>query len=394
MLARSSGAGGGTIVVDIAGVHSASGVLGDAGHAFSLLASRVRGHALPEMPPGVAEHVASALAEVAAELAGFPQPFVDTAKELRVRAFWAQIADKLIAGQDLEGAELTEFKAAYASGLLTRYAGPGLADLARDYAEEVHEDENPGGLSGFLNDVGDFFEGAWDAISEPAVMLYHLTPLNDDWTDHWENLGHGLAYGVTHPLEFGKAMLNLEALEERGLSYWLGNLAPAAAATILSGGAAAGVRGAQGATALQRATTGARSLERTLDALPPAKPGTRVWRFHGSNEEAYGLRLVEGKVGPDGVSSVPSGSGPWGHSWTHVDPRDLDNPRAALGLPTGPDGNPARFLSEGVLRNTDGIRVRRALELDGQPGGWPEILVPDPESQIDLIGVEGMNPQP
>ncbi len=134
---------------------------------------------------------------------------------------------------------MTEFKAAYASGLLTRYAGPGLADLARDYAEEVHEDENPGGLSGFLNDVGDFFEGAWDAIEEPAVMLYHLTPLNDDWTDRWSDLGHGLAYGVTHPLEFGKAILNLDALHERGLSYWLGNLAPAAAATLLSGGAAA-----------------------------------------------------------------------------------------------------------------------------------------------------------
>jgi hypothetical protein len=394
MLARSSGGGAGTIVVDIGGVRQASGVFGNVGQAFSALASRVGGHALPEMPPGVEGHVAAELADVSSALGEFPQPFVDIAKELRVRAFWAQIADKLVAGVDLEGAELTEFKAAYASGLLTRYADPGLADLARDYAEEVHERENPGGLAGFFDDVGDFFEGAWDAIKDPAVMLYHLTPFSEDWTDRWGDLGQGLAYGATHPLEFGKAVLNLDALEERGLAYWLGNLAPAAAATVLSGGAAAAVRGAQGTTALQRAASGARSLERAMDALPPVDEGVRVWRYHGWNEDAHGLRLVEGKTGADGVSSVPSGSGPWGHSWTHVDPRSLDNPRAALGLPTGPDGNPARFLSEGVLRNTEGIRARRALELDGQPGGWPEILVPDPESQIDLIRVEGVNPQP
>jgi hypothetical protein len=322
MLARSSGAGGGTIVVDISGVRRASAVLADVGHAFSALGSRVGGHALPEMPPGVAEHVAAELADVASELAAFPQPFVDVAKELRVRAFWAQIADKLIAGVDLEGAELTEFKAAYASGLLTRYAGPGLADLARDYAEEVHEQENPGGLAGFLNDVGDFFEGAWDAIKDPAVMLYHLTPFNEDWTDRWGDLGHGLAYGVTHPLEFGRAVLNLDALEERGLAYWLGNLAPAAAATVLSGGAAAGLRGTQGTVALTRGMTGAGRLVRGARDLsrldvPSGRPG-RVDYARGFSDD---LDNFEG-----------------GKAWLHEGPLDrelrlvqypVDSPRAS-----------------------------------------------------------------
>jgi hypothetical protein len=276
VLVRDSGSGGsaGTIVVDIAGVRRASSVLADVGHAFALLASRVGGHALPEMPPGIAGEVSSALADASSELRGLPQQFVDVAQELRVRAFWAQIADKLIAGYDLEGAELTEFKAAYASGLLTRFADPGLADLARDYAKEVHDREDPGGLSGFFHDVGDFFTGAWDAIKDPAVMLYHLTPFSDDWTGHWGELGSGLAHGVTHPLDFGKAMINLDALHERGFGYWLGNLAPAAAATVLSGGAAAGVRGAEGAAALDRAAVGARSLERAMDAVSEgSKPG-------------------------------------------------------------------------------------------------------------------------
>lgn len=357
MLARSSGSGSGTIVIDIAGVRSASGVLADAGHAFSLLATRLRGHALPEMPPGVSERVTAELAEIASELAGFPQPFVDTAKELRVRAFWAQIADKLIAGDDLEGAELTEFKAAYASGLLTRYAGPGLADLARSYAEDVHERENPGGLAGFLDDVGDFFEGAWDAIREPAVMLYHLTPLNDDWTDHWENLGDGLAYGVTHPLEFGKAMLNLEALEERGLSYWLGNLAPAAAATILSGGAAAAVRGAGGAATLSRTARGVAAAERAAGAARLVTGARDLSKLEVSAGRAG--RLDYASHFADDLANFEGGK-----AWLHEGPLDRD-----LTLVQYPVGDGTRATAkwwtstdEGNLAQTmDDVHRRLAL---------------------------------
>ena len=357
MLARSSGGSVGTIVVDIAGVRSASGVLGDAGQAFSQLASRVRGHALPEMPPGVAEHVAAALAEVASELAGFPQPFVDTAKELRVRAFWAQIADKLIAGQDLEGAELTEFKAAYASGLLTRYAGAGLADLARDYAQEVHDEENPGGIAGFFDDVGDFFEGAWDAIKEPAVMLYHLTPLSEDWTDSWGDLGHGLAYGVTHPLEFGKAILNLDALDERGLAYWLGNLAPAAAATILSGGGAAALRGARGASALSRSTQGAVAAERAAGAARLVTGARDLAKLEVSAGRAGRINYAERFA--DDLKNFEGGK-----AWLHEGPldRDLTLVQYPVGDGAGATAKWWTSTDEGNLAQTmDDVHRRLAL---------------------------------
>lgn len=407
---ESSGGYSGTIVIDIEGVEKAAAVIADDAHAIAELSTRVAGHALPSMPPEVAGRVSSELTDVAAVLRSAPQTLLDAAQEYRTRAFWGRIADKLAAGTDLSGAELEEFKAAYASGMLTRYAEPWQADLAKAYADELHDREHPGGVMGFVKGVGDFFEGAWDAIKDPAVMIYHLTPFSDDWQQAWSDLGHGLAYGVTHPVEFGKAVINLDALQERGVAYWLGNLAPAAAATLLSGGAAAGVRGAEaaaavdrvaeGAVALDRAAEGATALDRAAEgavalerALPPVEEGMKVWRLHGWNEEAGGLRLVEGKVGAAG-ESIPSGSGPWGHSWTHVDPMTVDNPRAQLGLPTGPDGNPGRFLSEGVLRDTEGIRVREALPLDGQPGGWPELLVPEPERQIELVRMHGMNPQP
>jgi hypothetical protein len=220
------------------------------------------------MPFGVGAIVTAAVTEASQALDSEAPQLLEWASELRTRALWAEIADRLSAGYDLEGAQLDAFKAGMASGALLRYAEPWQADLARAYAEKLREDEDGGGgILGFFEDVGggilDFAEGAWDAVKDPFVMLYDLTPLNDDWTDAWSALGHGLAYGATHPLEFGKALIALDALEERGVAYWLGNLAPAVAATILSGGAAAGVRGAS--TTSRVAATGSRLLTASAD---------------------------------------------------------------------------------------------------------------------------------
>jgi hypothetical protein len=260
---ESAGGSSGTIVIDIEGVEKAAAVIADDAHAVAELSKRVAEHALPSMPPEVTGRVSAELTDVAAVLRTAPQTLMDAAQEYRTRAFWGRIADQLVSGTDLSGAELEEFKAAFASGMLTRYAEPWQADLAKAYADELHDREHPGGVMGFVKGVGDFFEGAWDAVKEPAVMIYHLTPFSADWQKSWGDLGHGLAYGVSHPVEFGKAVINLDALKERGVAYWLGNLAPAAAATLLSGGAAAGVRGAEGAVALERAAEGATALERT-----------------------------------------------------------------------------------------------------------------------------------
>lgn len=39
---------------------------------------------------------------------------------------------------------------------------------------------------------------------------------------------------------------------------------------------------------------------------------------------------------------------------------------------------------------TSGMR----LPLDGNPGGAPELLIPDPQTQVELKGVYGVNPEP
>lgn len=77
----------------------------------------------------------------------------------------------------------------------------------------------------------------------------------------------------------------------------------------------------------------------------------------------------------------------WGNSWTVADPRKLPNPRDALGLP---DANTAEWLIIGELADHTKVRERRALPLDRNGGGAPELLVLSPEEQIVIIEIVGM----
>jgi RHS repeat-associated protein len=79
------------------------------------------------------------------------------------------------------------------------------------------------------------------------------------------------------------------------------------------------------------------------------------------------------------------GSSPNGHSWTPIDPRNLPDARDNLGLP---NVNTAENLTTGRLIDSSGVLLRAALPLDGNRGGAPEILVPDPTTQIQVIDRE------
>ena len=57
------------------------------------------------------------------------------------------------------------------------------------------------------------------------------------------------------------------------------------------------------------------------------------------------------------------------------------------------DANSGRFLSTGKIINTKGFRYQLAAPCDGNPGGLQEILVPNPETQIRLQSVMGVNPE-
>lgn len=84
-------------------------------------------------------------------------------------------------------------------------------------------------------------------------------------------------------------------------------------------------------------------------------------------------------------------SGPWGESWTTVNPNTVSNLRSAAGLP---DVNAGRFVREGVLQSTGGVTARGALVIKpGQQGNLPERVIKNAEQKIKLQRVAGANPE-
>ena len=115
------------------------------------------------------------------------------------------------------------------------------------------------------------------------------------------------------------------------------------------------------------------------DLYQAGKSGVRVYRVWGTDPN-----------NPD-----IEGSGPWGRSWTPVDPSSVPNYRQAAGLPSGGESgsyNAGRFVSIGTISDFNGIRARSALALDQQSGGLAEFVIPNPKIQVDLEGVYGVNP--
>jgi RHS repeat-associated protein len=84
-------------------------------------------------------------------------------------------------------------------------------------------------------------------------------------------------------------------------------------------------------------------------------------------------------------------AGPWGESWTTVNPNTVGNFRSAAGLP---DANSGRFVSEGILQSTEGVTSRGALVIKpGQQGNLPELVIKNAEQKVKLQRVSGANPE-
>ena len=77
-----------------------------------------------------------------------------------------------------------------------------------------------------------------------------------------------------------------------------------------------------------------------------------------------------------------------GRSWTRIDPGAIADYRNKAGLP---DQNTGRFVSEGYLKNTEGVTQRSTISLHGNVGGLDEVIVPNPKEQIELTRVSGAN---
>jgi hypothetical protein len=67
----------------------------------------------------------------------------------------------------------------------------------------------------------------------------------------------------------------------------------------------------------------------------------------------------------------------------------MDNPRAELGLPKV---NSGEFLTKASVQDMTGVIQREALPLDGNPGGGPEWLFPDPQNQLSELWTIAIEP--
>jgi hypothetical protein len=69
------------------------------------------------------------------------QPLAESATELDRRALWAEVADQLLAGYPLTGAQLSEFRAGLRDGSLVRYAELWQARLAGEWLARAFRDD-------------------------------------------------------------------------------------------------------------------------------------------------------------------------------------------------------------------------------------------------------------
>ncbi len=101
---------------------------------------------------------------------------------------------------------------------------------------------------------------------------------------------------------------------------------------------------------------------------PPVPKGTKLYRVWG------------GKAGP------------WGRSWTPVDPRSII-PGLYRDIAGLPDVNSGQFLSEGTLLGEGAYFKGPADPLDGNVGGLMEVILRCAEQDLGLEGVSGLNPE-
>ena len=112
----------------------------DGAAEVSLAAHSLQSAALPEMPAGVAGEVQAGIAAAATRLQSLAPILNEDAVELERRALWAEIADQLASGRELDGSQLREFLAWMKDGSLLRYADVDQAEAAGSYIGAMYRD--------------------------------------------------------------------------------------------------------------------------------------------------------------------------------------------------------------------------------------------------------------
>ena len=151
--------------------------------------------------------------------------------------------------------------------------------------------------------VSEIGAGAWEATVGLAELAWSISPVRMTvdpvgWQRDVTALGEGLAYGVTHPVEFGKAILDWDTWAESP-GRAIGHLVPDLLLTLATAGAGAAARGARAASAADEMADMATTLQR-LDRLEDtaARQGYL----------ARARELLRGRESPMPPPNLPPGS--------------------------------------------------------------------------------------
>lgn len=106
------------------------------------------------------------------------------------------------------------------------------------------------------------------------------------------------------------------------------------------------------------------------------------------DQTAASLEAAQGKRTGVVVYRVWGGlAGPFGKYWTTLDPRR--NPELYRDLAGIPHSNTGQFLEIGVLRDATGVIIGFGVPLNpavgGTVGGWPQLFIPMPGAQVQIL---------
>jgi hypothetical protein len=145
---------------------------------------------------------------------------------------------------------------------------------------------------GFLGDVG---VGAYDSVKNTLVTGFELSPTRaaidpDGFFRDAREFGEGTWYGITHPKELGKALIDWPDLTGGHPGKAIGQWLPDIALALLTGGLGSAADGsaeaARGLSRAEKAADSARDLSRAEKAAEAARVAGRAANFSTRSGEA------------------------------------------------------------------------------------------------------------
>lgn len=160
------------------------------------------------------------------------------------------------------------------------------AGSQEDFETMLEDGMRPKNRPGFWGGVVDFFAGAWDAIWGTVTFLWDLSVVRmvfdpDGWAEDVGAFAQGVWHGITNPLEFLEAVVDLDGLRDNP-ARWFGALAPDAVLAFFTAGTGTAARRGVGATRALRELGDYLQALRRLDGLdiPGGGMGNRIRGFN------------------------------------------------------------------------------------------------------------------